>query len=226
MQNIMLAPANAPDLREIVYDRVKEAIITGVIPAGSRLSEIELSKQLDVSRTPVREAIRQLAETGLVTLSSRKGAYVLLPTAKDISDIYEVRIALECICVKGLCVDPPVDVLTASRREFEAVSNEWDARKFSQMDSGFHAMLTGSSANMYLKTMLARIGCLLLLCRHYAVGNIPKAVSSKEHIAIIDAILDRDAEGAQNCMRLHLQRTRDALVEYTTNHPETTSPKE
>lgn len=226
MQNILLSPANVPDLREIVYSRIKDAIVSGQIPAGSRLSEIELSKQLDVSRTPVREAIRQLAETGLVTLSSRRGAYVLLPTPKDIADIYDVRIALECICVRDLCAAPPVIDLEEHRQAFEEVSNDWDAKKFSDMDSSFHVMLSGRSQNMYLKTMLARIGCLMMLCRHYAVGNIPKVLSSHEHIAIIDAILACDVDRAQAEMSLHLGRTRDALIEYIKDHPETASPSE
>ena len=71
MDQAIFAPANSPNLREVVYEKIKEAIVSGLIPAGSKLSETELSKQFDVSRTPVREAIRQLAETGLVSLTSR-----------------------------------------------------------------------------------------------------------------------------------------------------------
>lgn len=222
MDEMIFSPANSPNLREVVYDRIKEAIITGLIPAGSRLSEIEISKQFSVSRTPVREAIRQLAETGLVSLTSRRGAYVLLPTAKDMWDLYEIRSALELISVEHLCANPPVELLKKSRDIFEDVSNDWDARRFMILDEEFHAELSKCAQNNFLDFMLDKVSAILQLCRHYAIGNIPKVSSSMEHIAIIDAILDKDTAGAKEKMKIHLNHTRDALLEYISKHPEAT----
>ena len=73
MQNDPLSPARNIDLRQIVYEKIKEAIVEGIIRPGERLSEVDLADKLAVSRTPVREAIRQLAQTGLVTLEPRRG---------------------------------------------------------------------------------------------------------------------------------------------------------
>jgi DNA-binding GntR family transcriptional regulator len=226
MQELVFAPANMPNLREVVYERIKDAIVTGLIPAGSKLSEVELSRQFDVSRTPVREAIRQLAETGLVSLTARRGAYVLLPTAKDIWDLYEIRGTLESISVKHLCEDPPREMLERARREFEEVSNDWDARRFTAMDEEFHSQMSRLAKNKYLEFMLERVSSLLQICRHYAVGSIPKASSSMEHIAIIDAILQGNAELAHENMKIHLERTRDGLLDYVSQHPETTTPND
>ncbi len=72
--------------------------------------------------------------------------------------------------------------------------------------------------------MLERVSSLLQICRHYAVGSIPKASSSMEHIAIIDAILKGDTQLALESMKNHLERTRDALLDYVSQHPETTTP--
>jgi len=102
-----LSPAQNLDLRQIVYEKIKEAIIEGIIPPGERLSEVDLAEQLMVSRTPVREAIRQLAQTGLITLVPRKGAYVTLPTIKDVRDLYELRITLEVLSLEHVCANPP-----------------------------------------------------------------------------------------------------------------------
>ena len=82
MFNDPLSPARNIDLRQIVYEKIKEAIVGGFIRPGERLSEVELADKLAVSRTPVREAIRQLAQTGLVTLEPRRGAFVSLPTVR------------------------------------------------------------------------------------------------------------------------------------------------
>jgi DNA-binding GntR family transcriptional regulator len=226
MTSSIFAPAVTPNLREIVYDQIKEAIVTGLIPAGSRLSELELSRQFDVSRTPVREAIRQLAETGLVSLSSRKGAYVLLPTAKDASDLYEIRNALEGISVEHLCASPPEGFLAEERSMFEEVSNDWDADKFMKMDTEFHSAMSRMANNNYLDFMLGKVGDIIQICRHYAIGNIPKANSSREHIAIIDAILGRDVDLARRNMRFHIDHTRDGLLEYISRHPEATGPSD
>lgn len=226
MENAIFSPASRPNLREVVYEKIKNAIVTGVIPAGSRLSEIDLSKQFDVSRTPVREAIRQLAETGLVTLTARRGAYVLLPTQKDIWDLFEIRKALELIGVEHLCAEPPREFLAKSRDDFEMVSNDWDALKFTLMDEEFHARLSKYADNNFLEFMLERVSSLLQICRHYAIGNIPKASSSMEHIAIIDAIMAGDVEQARESMRRHLDRTRDGIVQYVSMHPEATTPKD
>lgn len=223
MDEQIFAPANSPNLREVVYEKIKEAIVTGLIPAGSRLSEIDLSKQFNVSRTPVREAIRQLAETGLVSLTARRGAYILLPTAKDTWDLYEIRNALEMISVEHLCGNPPVEMLMKARGVFEEVSNDWDARKFMVMDEEFHAELSKYARNNYLDFMLNKVSAILQICRHYAIGSIPKVSSSMEHIAIIDAILGRDVDEAREKMRIHLDHTRDGLLEYISLHPEATS---
>jgi DNA-binding GntR family transcriptional regulator len=226
MNDAIFAPASIPNLREVVFEKIKEAIVTGAIPAGSKLSEIDLSRQFDVSRTPVREAIRQLVETGLVHLTSRRGAYVLLPTAKDTLDLYEIRAALEIISVEHLCVNPPEEALLLARSQFEEVSNDWDAIKFMRMDVEFHAMLSRHADNNYLDFMLDRVASILQICRHYAIGSIPKVSSSKEHISIIDAVMSRDAERAGRMMRDHLGNTRNGLLEYISKHPEATVPKD
>ena len=224
MDFAIFTPAVTQNLREVVYNQIKEAIVNCIIPAGSKLSELELSRQFSISRTPVREAIRQLAETGLVSLSSRRGAYVILPTAKDAEDLYEIRYALEAISVERLCASRPEDFLRRARATFEEVSNDWDANRFMKLDTEFHADLWRLAGNNYLGFMLGKVGDIIQICRHYAIGNIPKADSSREHIAIIDAMLSSNAEAARQKLREHIERTRDGLLKYISTHPEATGP--
>lgn len=223
MSDVMFEPANALNLREIVYHRIKEAIVHGLIPAGAKLSEIELSKQFDVSRTPVREAIRQLAETKLVTLTSRRGAYVLLPTEKDIADLFEIREALELLSVEHLCKSAESAPLIEMKKNFEDVSSDWDSEKFMDMDTAFHEKMSDLANNSYLSFMLGHVSSLLQLCRHYSIGMSPRRASATEHVEIIDAILLHDVELAKSRMKTHLERTRDGLIEYVKTHPELTA---
>ncbi|MBC7077623.1 MAG: GntR family transcriptional regulator, partial [Synergistales bacterium] len=113
MKNEEAVPPSADnaDLRQIVYQKIRDAIVTGLIKPGEKLSEVELADKLAVSRTPVREAIRQLTQSGLVELIPRKGAYVRKLTAEDISDFYDVRLALELLAIERLCSKTPPEGL-------------------------------------------------------------------------------------------------------------------
>ncbi|MGN4076383.1 GntR family transcriptional regulator, partial [Burkholderia gladioli] len=84
----------------LVVPALREAIVEGVLAPGSRLSEVQVAKQLDVSRTPMREAFAQLEREGLVTIVPRVGAYVRNVTPRDVEEIYTVRAALECLAVQ------------------------------------------------------------------------------------------------------------------------------
>ena len=92
------------------------------------------------------------------------------------------------------------------------------------MDEEFHSELSRMAGNNYLDFMLGKVGDIIRICRHYVIGSIPKANSSREHIAIINAILDGDAKSALSHMRLHIENTRDGLIEYISRHPEATGP--
>src|SRR5258708_7870 len=83
---------------------LREAIVEGVLAPGSRLSEVQVAKQLNVSRTPMREAFAQLEREGLVTVVARVGAFVRSVTLRDVAEIYTVRAALECLAVQ-LCAE-------------------------------------------------------------------------------------------------------------------------
>jgi len=110
----------------------------GIIKPGDKLSETELAQTLAVSRTPIREAIRQLAQTGIVKLIPRKGAFVTLPTEKDVNDLYEVRIALESIAVRNICKNPPKEKLLSFREYFLSVDENTDSNEFLEQDTAFH----------------------------------------------------------------------------------------
>ena len=86
---------NYKPLREIVFETLREAIITGVLKPGERLMEVQLAEEMGVSRTPVREAIRKLELEGFVVMVARKGAYVAGISLKDVTDVFEIRAALE-----------------------------------------------------------------------------------------------------------------------------------
>ena len=128
--------------------------------------------------------------------------------------------------MEHLCANPPRDFLLRQRGIFEEVSNDWDVDRFMKMDEEFHTEMSRMAGNNYLDFMLSKVGDIIQICRHYAIGSIPKADSSKEHIAIIDAILSQDAASSKYHMKLHMENTRDGFIEYISQHPEVTEPAE
>ncbi|HAA47818.1 MAG TPA: GntR family transcriptional regulator [Synergistaceae bacterium] len=220
-----LSPTRNVDLRQIVYEKIKEAVVEGIIKPGERLSEVELADKLAVSRTPVREAIRQLAQTGLVTLEPRKGAYVALPTIEDASDLYELRAHLEVLAVRLVAENPPLSELERYRTVFASMDDSTESSHYLEEDSKFHSMLYEASGNKYLDIMLKNIADLVNLCRHYSVENLSLTILAEDHVKIIDALKKRDAPEAERLMRIHLERSREGLVQYLRNHPEKTAER-
>jgi DNA-binding GntR family transcriptional regulator len=220
MFNDPLSPARNVDLRQIVYEKIKEAIVEGHIPPGERLSEVELADRIAVSRTPVREAIRQLAQTGLITLVPRRGAFVTLPTAKDASDLYDLRTALEVMAIEHACKNPPVEELEKFLDRFSHFSDEGDPALFLAEDRKFHALLRDSTGNRFLNLTLDNVADLIHLCRHYSIEDIRLSATCSEHVEVITALLAKDCPKAMAAMKRHLDNSRQALLNFINKHPE------
>ena len=101
MKGLKLEAGDNVSLREAVYQTLRRAILTNLLKPGERLMELKLAAELGVSRTPVREALRQLELEGLVSIVPNKGAYVIGITEKDMKDIYAARSLLEGRCTKS-----------------------------------------------------------------------------------------------------------------------------
>lgn len=215
-----LFPAKNVDLRQIVYEKIKEAIVEGIIKPGEKLSEVDLANKMAVSRTPVREAIRQLAKTGLVSLTPRKGAFVTVPTLEDASALYELRANLEMFAVTLISQSPPKRELERFRDVFSNMGNDTDPKDYLVQDRKFHNFLYEASGNRFLKGVLLDILDMINLYRPYSLAerNYLKALS-EGHIAIIDAIIKKDGAKAREEMKEHIQLTRSGVEEYLQNHP-------
>ena len=214
MEKSALSPAFNQGLRQIVYEKLKDAIVLGSIKPGSKLSEIELAEQMAVSRTPVREAIRQLAQTGLVTLTPRRGAYVTMPNLKDASDLYELRTELEILAVENLCSFPPSDELRRYRSVFEIMTDETSTERYVIEDRAFHFMIYQSCTNRFLTMMLNNIADLINLCRPFSVERSAITDFTLGHLAIIDAILTGKTTKAKEETRKHITISKESLLSY------------
>lgn len=214
-----LHPAKNMDLRQIVYEKIKEAIVTGIIKPGEKLSEVELAEKMAVSRTPVREAIRQLAKTSLVTLTPRKGAYVSLPSVSDAGALYELREELEKFAAALVCANPPEEELKGFLEIFKNMNSNTDPEKYLEEDRRFHGLLYRASGNRFLMNSLEELVDVINLYRPYSLGD-PEYIGrlAQGHVAVIEALLDRDVERVREAMGAHIRMSRDHLEEYLKTH--------
>lgn len=196
-------------LRGRVFHKIRDDILSGKYSQNEELKEVTIGNELGVSRTPVREALRQLELEGLVNIIPNKGAYVNGITAKDIHDIYMIRSYLEGLCARMACEN----ITKKQMEEMDEVVylSEFHTRRsheeqIFELDSKFHELLYEASGS--------RILCHLLSDYHQYVQRIRKASLSsmirashtnEEHIAIFEAIREHDADKAEYLAHEHIK---------------------
>ena len=144
-------------LREVVFNTLRQAIITGEFAPGERLMEISLANRLGVSRTPVREAIRKLELEGFVVMIPRRGTYVADISIKDINEVYEIRTSLDVLAA-GLAAerinDDELETLQRLLVEIGQHIEENNMDKIVEVDIAFHDVLYQASRNERLRNII------------------------------------------------------------------------
>lgn len=179
--------------------------------------EVQLAEKMGVSRTPIREAIRKLELEGLVVMIPRKGAYVADLSIKNITDVLEVRAALEGLA-SGLAAlrmtEEEIKELESIARHFEEAMNSNDVDDIIQTDIKFHEKILQSTRN---EKLLQLTNSLMEQVQRFRVMYLNKAIKStfliKEHYKIVDAISKRNREKAENMARIHIQNAEKDMMQ-------------
>ena len=198
-------------LRGKVYDRIREDILNGVYKEHEELKEATLGEKMGVSRTPVREALRQLELEGLVEIIPNKGARVTGITQKDMEDIYQIRYLLEGLSARWATEHVTEEQL--EKMEETLYLTEFHAKKgnFAQvyeLDSLFHELMYEASGSKMLNHILSDFHMYVTRIRKTSLANNTRSKNStEEHRAILEAIKERDADKAEQCAHTHVQST-------------------
>jgi|HigsolmetaGSP11D_1036233.scaffolds.fasta_scaffold05884_4 DNA-binding GntR family transcriptional regulator len=209
----------ASDLSGSIYQQLSEAILSGEIRPGEKLSEPVLAQKLGASRAPIREAIRRLQERGLVIHVANHGARVVSPSLADYLALLDVREALEGMSARlaatEMSDDEVRDLQALVRQHGEALHRDPSAGYIQgDPDTDFHVRVARGSRNPVLAGLLCdQFYPLLQLCRrrHRTVAG-RGLMAWKEHRRVIDAIADRDPELAELLMRRHVKAAKEALL--------------
>ena len=203
-------------LRGRVFHKLREDILSGKYEENEELKEVAIGEELGVSRTPVREAFRQLELEGLIQIIPNKGAYVTGITEKDVQDIYMIRSLLE-----GLCAKWATEHIT--REQLEEMEENVYLAKFhaekghldllAELDNRFHEILYEACNSKMLEHQLKDFHRYVLRVRKKTLANANRGPkSNQEHEAILEAIKSGDAELAQQLANRHMINAYENMV--------------
>lgn len=211
------ASCNRTTLADRLRTEIADEIVSGALPPGVGLDETELARRFNVSRTPVREAIRLLAASGLVQARPHRIAIVARPTAVELGAMFEALREMEILCA-GFSAERMTPSESKSLAQINAVLREIvssdDPQRYHEVNEAFHAAIYQGAHNSHLRAMTAatraRISPFSRL-QFRTAGRLER--SYREHDAIVKAIRRRDRPSAEMAMRMHISQVQESTVE-------------
>jgi DNA-binding GntR family transcriptional regulator len=207
----VLKRTSAEEIRRGLADR----IISGMLSPGTALDETQLAAEFAVSRTPVREALRLLASSGLVDQKPHAKALVAKPDEQELAGMFEVMGYLEALCA-GLCAIAMTkaerDALDGLHVQMSALVRDGDAARYAEANDMFHTAIYDGAHNGYLAEITRSTRQRLQPFRRAQFGELGRLLKSHaEHGLIVEAILRGDRTEAERAMRSHISIVGDAV---------------
>jgi DNA-binding GntR family transcriptional regulator len=203
-------------LRDVVFNTLRQEILTGKLKPGERLMEIHLANKLGVSRTPIREAIRKLELEGLVIMIPRRGAEVAQITFKSLEDVMEVRRALDVLAIELACdrmSKDDQDRLYDACEKFNIAVGTGDTRRIAEADVAFHDIIVLSTGNARLIQLVNNLSEQMYRYRfEYLKDRATHDTLKQEHLEMYQSILSKDKETAARTVRKHIDNQEKAII--------------
>jgi DNA-binding GntR family transcriptional regulator len=205
-----------PNLRERVYQALKEMIIFKEIPPGEKLDEDSLANQLGVSRTPIRESLYRLENEGIVKIIPRRGAFIVKHSKESINEILSVREVLEGLSAREAAnhiTDAALEVLESLSEKFSESNVRLLSKEYLQVDVKFHKTIIEASKNEWLISLMNILNDHIQMLRLRTVtfqGRPEQSLS--EHRRILEALKAGDPLLAESLMREHINNVRESYL--------------
>lgn len=203
-------------LRGRVFHRLREDILSGKYKENEELSEVAIGEELGVSRTPVREAFRQLELEGLIQIVPNKGAYVTGITAKDVKDIYMIRSSLEGMCARLATQNITPEQLEELEENVYLASfhaSKGHMEQMAELDNRFHHILYEACDSKMLENLLQDFHQYVIRIRKKTLSTKERGIASnEEHRKIMEAIKAGDSVKAQQAATVHMENAYDNIV--------------
>lgn len=203
-------------LREIILENIRDAIVSGTLKAGSRVSEPELAERYGISRTPIREAFRQLESEGYLTVIPRRGAIVSDFSPKDIEEFYAIKSIMEGYAARRACANLTVrdlDRLQSINNKLAELAQAGDIKHFFKIHSDFHELFIKAADNEKLHELIAGLVTKFQRLRFTSL-SLPgrMEISVQEHEKIIEAFRNKDPDLAEALVRKNAEYGGQVLM--------------
>lgn len=208
---------NLISIRERAYLHLKDLILEGELKAGDRLVERELAERLNISRTPIREALFRLESLGFVKTVPRKGVIVADISEKEIIEVFTILSSLEVLAAK-LAVqkldDETKSKFEASIKKVEECLQDPNHIDFSTLHAEMNYLLYSSAKSSKLYEMLSGLSDYIHAFAKTGFKNEGRAIQSmKEHVEMMKAIINRESEMAEYLTKIHIENAKKAYIE-------------
>lgn len=218
MKKNILENAGHGSLGHRIFCILRDKILNEEYEKGQKLNEVVLSKELNISRTPIREALKQLELEGLVKSIPNKGVYVLGFSHRDIDDMLEIRYALEGLAIQ-LAIERINDEELEKIKEvydlMEFYAEKGDQEKFNEINIAFHEAIYRCTQSKYFEQLLTDINYYIHVTSRHSIRQPDRLISAaQEHREIYEAILARDKDLAKEKIQNHIRKTQVLVRNY------------
>lgn len=200
--------------QQLAYTVLRESIMNGSLPPGTRLAQVDVASKLSLSTTPVREALRRLASDGFVRIDTHRGAIVRGLDRKELEGIYELRLLLEPLGIRKAVRNISAQELTAAESICASMEATSDAEQWSEWNREFHAIFARASAAPTLERILQglRDSAALYVLWSMVASTERTETANREHRELLEAVRKRDEDRAAAIETQHLLRTLESIV--------------
>ncbi len=203
-------------IRDIAYETLKHAIITGEIPAGSRIVETVYAQKLHISRTPLREAFRKLELDGLVSCEIRRGVVVRAFTIEDIEEIFTIRNALMMLITPSIMANIKQDIITSLQdllARMDISQREEDAAALAVLNRQFHKTIEHVSDKKRILRVIDSQEEYIMRFSTVAIASIVRRSSAhQEHYQMLSHLMARDQAQFDRLMQHHFEESKEVCL--------------
>jgi DNA-binding GntR family transcriptional regulator len=209
----LLELQKVPNLTEMTYVSIKKAVLTGLFEPSFRLTEERIATQLGISKSPVREALNRLETEGLIRIKARRGAFVREFSAREISDLFNLRVVLEVHSITSATITSKLlRSLRDSIDQTERILKTGDRAAHVEEDLRFHRLIAEATGNNELCSVFENIQQKSLLCR-YKSYELSATSSPLAHKRIYKALAASDQVAAREAMEDHIVYVKNRLLD-------------
>ncbi|WP_377288275.1 GntR family transcriptional regulator [Rhizobium sp. SG2393] len=202
------------DSSERAYHAIRKQLVEFKLKPDERINEVQLSRSLGVSRTPIREALNRLASEGFVSLKPNRGFFVRSLSTEGLLDLYELRSIIECAAFRLMCERAEDDQLARLQAYWDAIVEDYRTHPPDVIlaeDEGFHLLIAELSGNPELYNQLAAINARIRFIRRIQIEHRTHDMRQvASHSAIVDAAMRRDVDKGVELLRQHIEMTVSA----------------